>query len=168
MPAPTERRRRARRPSGDRDLLEELHMVERLAAAKNDGAYGIVTHHDRQAGLFAEEHVEVSQERSAAGDDDSLVDDVCRQLGRSLLEGGENGLDDGVNRLGQRLADLVAVDDDGLGDTGDHVAPLDLARELLLDRISVADLDLDALRRLLADGEVVLSLEVSGDRVVHL
>ena len=39
----------------------------------------------------------------------------------------EHGLDDGVDRLAERLADLVGVDDDGLRDAGDQVAALHLA-----------------------------------------
>ena len=52
------------------------------------------------------------------------------------------------------------VDDDGLRDAGDEVAALHLGRELLLERVGVADLHLDALGRLLADGQVVLALHV--------
>ena len=48
------------------------------------------------------------EQRAAAGEDDALVDDVGRELGRRLLEREEHGLDDGVDRLGERLADLVA------------------------------------------------------------
>ena len=61
-----------------------------------------------QAGLLAQEHVEVLEQRAAAGEHDALVDDVGGELGRRLLEREEHGLDDGVDRLAERLADLVA------------------------------------------------------------
>ncbi len=68
----------------------------------------------------------------------------------------EHGLDDGVDRLGQRFADLVGVDHDGLRNAGHQVAALDLHRQLLLERVGVADGHLDALGRLLADGRLYL------------
>ena len=83
-------------------------MVEGLAASEDDGADGVVADHDGEARLFAQEHVEVLQQGSAAREDDALVDDVGGELRRRLLEREEHGLDDGVDRLGERFADLRA------------------------------------------------------------
>ena len=90
-------------------------------------------------GLLAQQHVEVLEQGAAAGQHDALVDDVRGELGRRPLEGDQHGLDDGVDRLGQRLADLVGVDHDGLRDAGHQVAALDLHGQLLLERVGVAD-----------------------------
>ncbi len=106
--------------------------------------------------------------RAATGEHDALVDDVGGQLRRRLFERGEDGFDDRVNRLRERLAYLVAVDDDRLRNACHEVAPFDFGRQLLFERMGIADLNLDALRGLLADRQVVLSLEVGGDGVVHL
>ena len=84
-------------------------MVERLAASEDDRADGIVGHHHGEARLLAQEDVQVGQEGAASGEDDALVDDVGRELGRRLLQRQEDGLDDRVRRLGQRFPDLVGV-----------------------------------------------------------
>ena len=83
-------------------------MIERLAAAEHDRADRIVADHHGQARLLAQQHVEVLEQRAAAGEHDALVDDVGRELGRRALEREQHRLDDRVDRLGQRLADLVA------------------------------------------------------------
>src|SRR5580698_3606213 len=67
-------------PLGDRHVFQQFHVVERLAAPQHGRADRIGAHHDGKAGLFAEEHVDVAQERTAAGQHDPLVDDVRREL----------------------------------------------------------------------------------------
>src|SRR5579871_2504068 len=67
--APTSSPKHAR-PSGDGHFLQELHVVERLAAAEDDRADRIVTHHDRKPRLLAEQDVEAPEERAAPGQDD--------------------------------------------------------------------------------------------------
>src|SRR5690606_31123685 len=145
-------------PSTEGHFLQELDVIERLAAAEDDRADRVVAHHDGQPRLLAEEDVEVLQERATAREHDALVADVGRELGRRALEGDEDRLDDRVDRLLERLADLVARDDDRLRDARDEIAALDLHRERLLEGVRVARGDLDALGRLLADRHVVLAL----------
>jgi hypothetical protein len=72
------------------------------------------------------------------------------------------------HRLGQRLADLVAVDGEGLGHPADQVAALDLHRLDLAGAGGVADLLLDVLGGAVADQQVVLALDEADDGVVHL
>src|SRR5581483_3962153 len=74
------------RGSVDGHFLEELELVERLAGAEHDGELRILRDHDRQAGLLAQEHVEVLELRAAAREHDAAVDDVGGELGRRALE----------------------------------------------------------------------------------
>src|SRR5258706_10901806 len=69
------------RPSADRDFLQELNVIERLAAAENDTADRIITDHDGQACFFAQQNVDVLEQRTAAGEHHTLVDDVAGHLG---------------------------------------------------------------------------------------
>lgn len=63
------------------------------------------------------------------------------------------GLGHLVERLVECATNLLALDAHGLGQTGDHVAAVDLDVELILERHGGADLDLDVLCRTLADGQ---------------
>ena len=67
-------------------FLSSSQLVERLAGAQHDGGQRVVGDHHGQAGLLAQQHVEVAQQRAAAGEHDALVDDVGRELGRRPLE----------------------------------------------------------------------------------
>lgn len=64
--------------------------------------------------------------------------------------------------------DLLALDAHGLGQTGDHIAAVDLDVELVLERHGGADLDLDVLCRTLADGQVVGITNVREDGLIEL
>src|ERR1051326_4227208 len=152
----------------DRNLPEQIEIGEHLARSERDARQRILGQRDREAGLFAQALVEVLQHRAAAGDDDALVHDVGRQLGRRALQGDTDGLDDRGDRLAERLADLFVADDEGFRDAFDEVASLDLHRHLVVERERRADLHLDLLRRPFADEEVVLPFDVLNDRVVHL
>jgi hypothetical protein len=66
------------------------------------------------------------------------------------------------------VADLLGADDDRLRQAGEHVAASDLGLHLFLELEGGADLELDLLRGLLADQELVLLLDVADDRLVHL
>src|SRR5262249_23114186 len=65
----------------DRDFLQKLQVIERLAAPQHDRADRIVAHHHRQARLLAQQDVEVLQQRAAAREHDPLVHDVRREPG---------------------------------------------------------------------------------------
>src|SRR6185503_17798729 len=154
--------------STDRHFLEKLDVVECLTAAEHDGADGVVGDHDREPRFLAQQDVEVLEQRTTAREHDALVDDVRSKLGRRALEGKQHRLDDRARRLGKRLADFFRAHDYGLRNARDHVAPLHFHRELLFERVRVADRDLDAFGGLLTDRHVVLSLHVRDDRFVHL
>ena len=123
---------------------------------------------DREAGLLPQAPVEVLEQRAAARQDDALVHDVGRELGRRLLERDADRVDDDPDGLREGLADLRVGEREGLRDALDEVAALDLHRDRLVERVGRPDLDLDLLGRALADQEVVLALDVLNDRLVHL
>ena len=52
---------------------------------------------------------EIAQQRSASDQHDAAIDDVGCQLRRRLFETQVHGLDDVVDRLEQRFADLFAA-----------------------------------------------------------
>src|SRR5688572_16061228 len=61
------------RPSADRDFLQQLDVVERLATPEHHGADRIVAHHDGQTRLFTEQHVYVLEQGATAGEHHALV-----------------------------------------------------------------------------------------------
>ena len=63
----------------------------------------------RQAGFLGEQAVEVAQQGAAAGQHHAALGDVGAELGRRLLERVLDRRDDLVERVGQRLEDLVAT-----------------------------------------------------------
>src|SRR5688572_15111140 len=104
-------RRRLKEPtaraSADRHFFQELDVIERLAAAKDDAADRVIADHDGQASLLTQKHVDVLEQRTAAREHHAFVHDVGRELGRRSLESEQHRLDDGVERLGQGFADFV-------------------------------------------------------------
>ena len=68
------------------DFPEQVQLVEGPAGAEHDGALGRIGDHHRQAGLLAQQDVQVAQLRPAAREHDAAVDDVGRELGRRPLE----------------------------------------------------------------------------------
>jgi hypothetical protein len=116
----------------------------------------------------AEPFVEAGEERPSAGEDDAAVHDVRGELGRRLVEGRADRVQDLADRLLERVADLVRGDDDRLREAGQHVAAADFGLDLVLELERGPDFELDLLGRLLADQELVFLLDVAGDRLVHL
>src|SRR2546426_2811033 len=153
--------------SVDRDLAQEVEVIQHLPRAQDDRGLRVVRHRDGEAGLLAEALVEVLELRAAAGQDDSLVHDVRGQLRGGLLQSDAHGLNDVGDRFRERLADLLIGNHQGLGYALHKVAPFDLHRQLLVERERRADVDLDLLRGALADQQVVLALDVLDDVLVH-
>src|SRR5229473_7257621 len=91
------------------DLAEDVELLERLARADHDRAERVLGEEHRQARLLAEQRIKALQERAAAREHDAAVGDVAGEFGGRALERALHHLDDGVDRLGQRVADLVAV-----------------------------------------------------------
>src|ERR1041385_8683499 len=87
---------------------------------------------------------------------------------RGALQRHPDRVHDGAYALRERLADLAVVHRDGLRHALDQVAPLDLHRQRLVQRIRRPDLHLDLLCRALADQQVIFPLQVVHDGFVHL
>src|SRR6266849_2547230 len=108
---PSNRRASSSRRASRRraDLAEDVQLLERLARADHDRAERVLGEEHRQARLLAKQRIKALQERAAAREHDAAVGDVAGELGGRALERALHHLDDGVDRLGQRVADLVAV-----------------------------------------------------------
>ena len=78
-----------------------------------------------QARLLLEELVKVAQQGAAARQHEAVFGDVGAEFGRRLLKGVLDGDDDLVERLGERLENLVGVDGEGAGHAFGDVAALD-------------------------------------------
>ena len=123
---------------------------------------------DRNTGLIAQAHIETAQQRAATGQQNAVVHKVRGKIGRRSVECVLDGLGHLVERLVERATNLLALDAHGLGQTGDHVAAVDLNVELVLERHGGTDLDLDVLCRTLADGQVVGITNVREDGLIEL
>src|SRR5438128_216954 len=120
---------------GNGDVLEQGELIQHLAGSHDHGSERIVGEHDRQTGLFAQQRIEVAEQRTAAGEHDALVDDIRGELGRGALETDAHGFHDLVDRLEQRIADLLVGDLDLLRHLADDVTTLDLYHLKLLARV---------------------------------
>src|SRR5207248_1791587 len=119
------------------DCLELLQRATRSDGHTRQRRLGQMRRHLR---LFAQALVEALQQRAAAGQHDAAIHDVRGELRRGAVEGLLDRVDDLVERFFERLADLLARQHDGLGQTGDHVASADLRLQLLVHRTGRADL----------------------------
>src|SRR3954463_7439720 len=92
------------------DRAEVLHLLERLAGAAHHAGERIVRDDDRKPGFFHQEAIQIAQQRAAAGEHHALLGDIGAELGRRLLKRGLHPRHDLVERLCQRLEDLVGRD----------------------------------------------------------
>jgi serine/threonine protein kinase len=152
----------------DEDRLELLEVLENDADPVDDRVQRVLGDEDRQLTLFAQQRVEVADAGATAAQHDAAVDDVGRQLRRGLLERRLHGADQLPDVVLQRLAHLDRRHVDRARDAGDEVAPLHLDVELFVERVGVADLQLDQLGRALADEDVVALAHEVDDRLVEL
>src|ERR1700730_4824796 len=152
----------------DGHIAQQRQFIERLARAHHDRRERVVGECDRQAGLLAQQHVEVAQECSATRKHDSLLDYIGGECRRRAFERDTHRLDDLIYRFHQRLADLLIGNLDNLGNAGHEVAPLYLDRLYLVARVGRADRDLDEFSGAFADKQIVFALDVLDDRLVHL
>ena len=89
----------------------EHHRLQRISR-RDDG-------HTR---LMSQTMVQPHQQRSAPGEHDSTLDDVGRKLRWRLVEREFDGVDDRLSRFLDRLPDLRAGEENGLGQASDEVS----------------------------------------------
>src|SRR5579862_8253891 len=145
-----------------------LELLEAPAGADGDAGERGFCEVGRHVRLLAQALVEALKQGAAAGEDDAAVHDVGRELGRGLVERRLDRVDDLHHRLLECVPDLLAREDDGLRQARQHVASAHLGLHLFLERERRADFELDLLRGLLADQQLVLAFDVVDDRLVHL
>src|SRR5437588_3923728 len=133
------------------DRAVVLHLLERLARAAYDAGERVVGDDHRQPRLLHQQPVEVAQQRAAADEHHAFLGDVGAELRRRLLERRLHRRDDLVQRLGQRLQDLVGRDREAARDALGEVAALHFHLAHFRARERGADLLLDQLRGGLAD-----------------
>ena len=138
------------------------------AAPANDAGQRVLGDVDREARLLRQTPVEAAEQRAAAGEDNPRAHEVGDELRRRDLDRLTDGLDDGVYRAREGVADLDAADLDGLRQAGREVAAPELDRELALERVGGAGLDFDFLGGALADEHVMHLAGVGDDLRVHL
>ena len=89
-------------------LLHDLEHLEAAAGADGDAGERRLGELGRHLRLVAKALVEAGEERAAAGEDDAAVHDVGGELGRRLVEGRADRVQDLADGLLERVADLVA------------------------------------------------------------
>src|SRR5258707_7086102 len=114
--------------------------------------------------------VEIAEQRAAAGQDNTLVDDVGGQFRRRVLEGDLDSLDNRADRLGEALRYLPLADDDLLRHTVHQVAPFDFHDTpfAVFPHAGRADLLLDPLHAALTDGKIMVAGDINEDRLLPL
>ena len=88
----------------------------------DDAGQRIVRHVHRHLRRLGHAPVEALQKSAAAGQHDALVHDVGDELGRRLLDGVLDGVDDLLDGGLDGLAHLVGADLDGARQAGQQVA----------------------------------------------
>src|SRR5436190_12042750 len=144
-----------------------VHQLENAPATARHTGQGVVRHHDREPRFLGEQLVDVAQQRAAAREHDATLGDVRAQFRRSLLERLLHRAYDVLQRLLQRLQNLVAIEREAARHAFGEVAALDRELAHLLPGIGRADLDLDALGGRLADEDAVVAAHVVHDRLVE-
>src|ERR1019366_519422 len=96
------------------NALEKLEFLQNPARAFGNGAQGIVSNVNRQAGFFSDEAVDVAQQRATTSHDDAAVHQVGGQFRRAAFEGNANGFQNLRERLLQGLANFFRANGQGL------------------------------------------------------
>src|SRR2546422_7427098 len=99
----------SRPSSGGQDVAVFLGMVEGAARAAPHAGHRILVGVDRQSRLLLQQHVEAADQRPPAGHDDPPIHDVRSQLRWGDLERTPHRVDDLLDRLLHRLANLARV-----------------------------------------------------------
>ena len=134
--------------------LELVQVFQHHTGAQCHAVQRVFCHSNRDAGLPLHQLIQAAKQGAAAGEDNAVVDDVCRKLRRGLFQGALDGIHNRGQRIGQRLPDLLRVDVDVLGQAIGQVAALDGDGLLVVVGVGRTDLDLDLLSGALTDEQV--------------
>ena len=99
---------------------------------------------------------------------DTAGDQVAGQFRWRRTEAAQHGVDDGVDRLLDRLPHLLGGEDHRTGQAAGQFPAPDLGRGLVGDGVGGADGDLDGLGRPLADGDAVGPADVGADGGIEI
>src|SRR5438067_2227846 len=80
-------------PVGRGNLAQELDFIQAFSGSLGHRTQWIFRHVHRQSGFLTQQSIETAQERAPAGQDESAIDQIGRELGRTTLEGDANGID---------------------------------------------------------------------------
>src|SRR5689334_15992928 len=111
--------------SADQHVLQSLHFLEAAPGAERNAAQRIVGDGDGKARRVAQDEIEIAEQRAAAGQNNSLVDDVGSKFRCGVFERHFHRFDNGADRLGETLGDLALGDDEFLGHAVHQIAALD-------------------------------------------
>lgn len=87
--------------------LEEAQLLECAARAFCHRAERILGNVDRQTGLFLQEFIETAKEGPTSRQDESSVDEICREFRRTALESYPNGIDNRGDGLEQCFTNFL-------------------------------------------------------------
>src|SRR5262252_4072766 len=170
VPRPSCERRGRRRGSatGFRHeyLAKRVKVLHALAGSQHHRIERVVGQVDGHAGLLAQALVEPAKEGAATSEGDALVHDVTGQLGRALVQGGLDRVDDERQRLLDGTADLLGRDHDGLRQPADQVPAADLGVRLVGRGVRRPKRHLDLFGGSLAEHQRILILAEGDDRLV--
>jgi hypothetical protein len=150
------------------DALEQVHVLQHAAEAARRARERLGRDRHGQAGLVVEDLAEPRQQRAAARDDDAALDDVAGELGRRALEARAHRLDDGDDRVAERVRHFRLGQPDGLREAVEDGAALDRHRATVAALSRGSNRQLDRLRLPRADQEVFLFPHPRDDGVVHV
>ena len=107
-------------------MTHDFRVFENAPRPQSHAGERIVGDADGQTRFFAQNLVEIGEQRAATRQHDSLVDDICGKFRRRGFERDLYCFNDLARRLRQRFADMPLGDGDLLGHAVQQIAALDL------------------------------------------
>lgn len=134
-----------------------VHHLQGATAATGYTGQRVLGDDYRQAGLLGQQLVEITQQRATTGQHQAALGDVRGQLGRRLLQGALDRLDDGRQGFLQRFEHFVGIQGEGTRYAFGQVAATDIDFTYFAARVGGTDFLLDALGGGFADQAAVVA-----------
>src|SRR5215216_252209 len=160
--------RRPKASGGGEGVAVVFDLFQAAAATDSHAHQRVFRHVHRHTRLPSQALVHQPQERPAARQDHPPVHDVRGKLGRGSVQSVPDRRDDRVHGYAYGLPDFFASYDDRLRQTRHQIPAPYLGRLLLLQPEGAPELYLELLTGLGADGDLVLLLDIGGDRIVYV